>query len=62
MDTRKAASEAWQRIQELWNQLERTSPGTPEYDVLLTEIRALSVAYQTLTGTSNSVRSKGTGA
>jgi hypothetical protein len=61
MDTGNAASRTWQRIQELWNQLEQTSPNSPEYDELLTEIRALSIEYQTLTGTSNAPRSKGTG-
>ena len=44
-----AASQKLQRIQELWTQLEQTSPTTPEYEELLKAIRTLSVEYQALT-------------
>jgi hypothetical protein len=35
-------------IQQLWNEIERTKPDTPEYEGLMLEIRALSAEYQAL--------------
>jgi hypothetical protein len=37
-----------ERIQQLWNTLERTNPNTSEYEEIMTKIRALSDEYQAL--------------
>lgn len=48
MDKAALALEKLRRIQLLWTELGRTRLGTPEYETLMAEIRALSSEYRAL--------------
>jgi hypothetical protein len=37
-----------QRIQQLWKEIQRAKPNTPEYETLMKQIRVLSAEYQAL--------------
>lgn len=50
MDKAVLAREKLRRIHELWDELERTRLGTPEYETLMKKIRALVSAYRALVG------------
>jgi hypothetical protein len=48
----KAAIQKLERIQQLWRELGRTKSSTPEYEVLLKKILALSAEYEALLPTA----------
>jgi hypothetical protein len=45
MDDAKAARDKLQRIRQLWLELERTEENSPEYEVRVQKIHALSAEY-----------------
>jgi hypothetical protein len=45
-----------QRIRQLWKKQERLKIGTPEYEAVMQQIRALSVEYQALIDTPKKPR------
>ena len=51
MNDSNAAVDKLQRIQDLWEELRRTSPNSPQYERIITRIHALSVTYQSLIDT-----------
>ena len=48
--------ETLQRIQQMWKELERMGPKTPEYEALIVKIRVLSAEYLALIDTPKKPR------